>query len=109
MFAGEATGDLSPYAAVDPIWIFCEVDDRSGLDLVVEDDREVARERRRLFEADRAGRLCLGTFGDRPGDVMEGFPPFGGESERDGGFAVAGGVFLLRLGDLAARECRVVF
>ena len=54
--AVEATGDLRPGAAVDPVGVLGEVDDRPRLDFVVEDDREVARERFGLFGADRADR-----------------------------------------------------
>ena len=47
--AVEAAGDLGACATVDPVRVFGEVDDRPGFDFVVEDDREVAGERRRLF------------------------------------------------------------
>ena len=39
----EAAGDLGAGAAVDPVGVVDEVDDRPRLDLLVEDDREVAR------------------------------------------------------------------
>ena len=42
-----------------------------GLDFVVEDDREVARERCRLFAADRADRRRLAALGDPAGDFLE--------------------------------------
>ena len=71
-FAGEAAGDLGAVAAVDPVRVFGEVDDRPGLDFVVEDDREVAGERRGLFAADRADRLRLAALGDLAGDFVEG-------------------------------------
>ena len=63
----------APGAAVDPVRVFGEVDDRPGLDFVVEDDREVAGERCGFFAAGRADRLRLAALGDLPGDVLEGF------------------------------------
>ena len=39
----------APGAAVDPVRVLGEVDDRPGLDFVVEDDREVAGERFRCL------------------------------------------------------------
>ena len=49
--AVEAAGDLGAGAAVDPVRVFGEVDDRPRLDFVVEDDREVAGERVRPLRA----------------------------------------------------------
>ena len=82
----EAAGDLGAFAAVDPVRVFGEVDDRPGLDFVVEDDREVARERRRLFAADRADRLRLAALGDLAGDFLEGVAALVGEFEADDRF-----------------------
>ena len=72
-----------PGAPVDPVRVLGEVDDRPGLDFVVEDDGEVAGERRRLFGADRADRLRLAALGDLAGDFLEGFPALVGEFEGD--------------------------
>ena len=71
----EAAGDLGAGAAVDPVGVLGEVDDRPGLDFVVEDDREVAGERFGFFAADRADRLRLAALGDLAGDVLEGLAP----------------------------------
>ena len=68
---GEAAGDLGAGAAVDPVGVLGEVDDRPRLDLVVEDDREVAGERFGFFGAGQADRLRLAALGDRAGDVLE--------------------------------------
>src|SRR5262249_10175722 len=108
VFTGEAAGDLGAVAAVDPVRVFGEVDDRPGLDFVVEDDREVAGERRRLFRGDRADRLFLAALGDLTGGFVEGV--FAGAGEAKGDVRFAGvPVFLLRVGDVVARERRVVF
>ena len=84
----EAAGDLGAGAAVDPVRVFGEVDDRPGLDFVVEDDREVAGERCRLFGADRADRLRLAALGDLAGDFLEGVAALVGEVEGDVRFVV---------------------
>ncbi len=109
VFAVEPTGDLGALAAVDPVRVFLEVDDRPALDFVVEDDREVAGERRRFFGADGADRRRRAALGDLPGDRLEVFTPVVGEFERDVRFARALRVFLLRFGDFRAGERRVVF
>src|SRR5207253_11197769 len=53
-------------------------------------------------------RLRLAALGDRPGDVLEGVFTGAGEGEDDVRFA-GGAVFLLRVGDVVARERRFVF
>ncbi len=73
----------APVATVDPVGVFGEVDDRSRLDFVVEDDREVAGEGARLLGADRADRLRLAALGDLAGDVLEGVLALVGEAEGD--------------------------
>src|SRR5262249_25603451 len=109
VFAGEAARDLGPVATVDPVRVFAEVDDRAGLDFVVEDDREVTGEGRRLFGRDRADRLRLAALGDPPGDFVEGRFAVPGEAEGDVRFAAVRAVFLLRVGDVVAREGVFVF
>ena len=79
-----------------------------GLDFVVEDDGEVAGEGGGLFGADRADRLRLAALGDLAGDFVEGACAGAGEVEGDVRFAAVR-VFLLRVGDVVARERRVVF
>ena len=67
---------------------FCgEVDDRPGLDFVVEDDGEVAGEPFCGFAGDDADRLRLAALGDLAGDVVEGVAAVVGEPEGDGRFA----------------------
>ena len=73
----------APCAAVDPVRVFGEVDDRPGFDFVVEDDREVAGERRGLFAGDRPDRLRLPALGDLAGDFLEGVAALVGEAEGD--------------------------
>ena len=105
--AREAAGDLGALAAVDPVRVLREVDDRPGLDFVVEDDREVTRERFRFFAGHRADRRRLAALGDLAGDFLERLAAVVGEVEGDVRF-VEFAVFLLRVGDVGARERRVV-
>ena len=73
-------------AAVDPVRVLGEVDDRPRVDLVVEDDGEVARERLRR-SAPAAGPIACGgaALGDPAGDVLEGLAAVVGEAEGDVG------------------------
>ena len=63
----------APGAAVDPVRVLGEVDDRPRLDFVVEDDGKVPRELFGFFGGDRPDRLALACLGDLPGHVVERF------------------------------------
>lgn len=97
-----------PLATVDAVGVFGEVDDRPGFDFVVEDHREVPRERRRFFAADRADRARLAALGDLTGDFVEGIATLVGEAEGDDRF-VELPVGLFGIGDLVPVQRRVVF
>ena len=77
------------------------------LDFVVEDDREVAGELFGLFAGGGPDRLRLAALGDAAGDVLEGLAAVVGEAEGDVRLVEFVG-FLLRVGDVGARERRVV-
>ena len=104
---GEPARDLGAGAAVDPVGVFLEVDDRPRFDFVVEDDREVARERFDLFLTGQADRLFLAALGDLAGDFVEGVAARVGEFEDDDRFAEFAG-FLFRVGDFFAAQRRFV-
>src|SRR4029077_14491895 len=77
--------DLGAGAAVDPVGVVDEVDDRTRLDRLVENDREVARVGGGRLRVPRDARWSAlqPALGDGLGDVRELLPSLVGEAEGD--------------------------
>jgi hypothetical protein len=101
--AQREAADLGAVAPVDPVRVLLEVDDRPRVDLVVEDDREVAR---RLVDGDsRAGQVVGGGgLGDVAGDVLELLAALVCEAEGDVRLLGLGVVLLLGVLDVGPGE-----
>ena len=111
----EVARDLGPGAAVDPVGVLLEVDDRPRLQLAVEHDREAVGElgRGRLVGGRRGLAACrevgvLAAQRDVAGHLLERLAPAVGEVEGDVGLAGGRVRRLLGVLDLVARQRRAV-